>query len=68
MSEKTPTNHAILKAFQKYEEAFNVAIRALPLVPNDIVREYLDNRLYKGHSAFKHIALEALERKEAKKA
>lgn len=67
MTERPPTDAAILKAFQNYETAFNVAIRALQLVPNELVRDELDYRLYQGHRAFRQLALDAQERKDAKK-
>ena len=82
MSEKTPTNHAILKAFQKYEEALNTALSLLRTAPeksgifddNDDdsfkqhVAETRTRDLYRAHRAFHGIALAAQARAEAKKA
>ena len=67
MTERPPTDTQILKAFQEYEKSFNVAMRALQLVPSELVRSELDYRLYSGHGAFRQLALDAQERKDAKK-
>ena len=82
MSEKTPTNHAILKAFQKYEEALNVALSLLRTAPeksgifdeNDDdtfkahVAESRTRDLYQAQRAFHGMAIAAQDRIEAKKA
>ena len=81
MTEKTPTDAAILKAFQKYEEAWNVAMALLRTAPekcgifddNDEdtfmlhVAETRTRDLYRAHRAFHGIALAAQARAEAKK-
>ena len=82
MTEKTPTDAALMKAFQKYEEALNVALSLLRTAPeqsgifdeNDDdsfkqhVAETRTRDLYRAHRAFHGIALAAQARAEAKKA
>ena len=81
MTEKTPTDAAILKSFQKYEEAMNVALSLLRTAPEKSgifddtdedslkahVAESRTRDLYRAQRAFHGIALAAQDRIEAKK-
>ena len=78
--ERTPTDNAILKSFQKYEDALNTALSLLRTAPEksgifddtdeDSFKEYVaDSRtrdLYRAHRAFHGIALAAQARIDAK--
>lgn len=81
MTDRPPTDTQILKAFQKYEEALNVALSLLRTAPeksgifddNDEdsfkqhVAETRTRDLYRAHRAFHGIALAAQARIDAKK-
>lgn len=82
MTEKTPTDAALMKAFSKYEESMNVALALLRTAPEKSgifddtdedslkahVAESRTRDLYRAHRAFHGIALAAQARAEAKKA
>lgn len=79
--ERTPTDAAILKSFQKYEESMNVALSLLRTAPEKSgifddtdddsfqahVAESRTRDLYRAHRAFHGIALAAQHRIDAKK-
>ena len=82
MTEKTPTDNAILKSFQSYETSLNTALSLLRTAPeksgifddndDDSFKQHVAETrirdLYRAHRAFHGIALAAQDRIEAKKA
>lgn len=62
---KPPTDAAILKSFQKYEEGMNTCLAVLrAATPYDA---HAVNMVYGGHQVFREVAVGALNRQERKR-
>lgn len=68
--EKIPTDHAILRAFEKFEQGFNVALsyfRTHPLEDAHLHYAHHIDTLWAAHRVYREIAAAALSRIDAKK-
>lgn len=71
MTEKTPTDAAIVKGFEKFEQGFNVAIhyfRTHPLEDAHLHYAHQIDTLWAAHRVYREIAVAAQDRADAKKA
>lgn len=67
MTDKKPTDAAIIKAFQKFEEAMNVWMAEYRHSPVEEQNFIGFRHMWEAHDAFRRSALAAQERIDAKK-
>ena len=67
MPEKPPTDAAIIKGFEKFEQGFNVWMDEYRSSPEDLIHDMDHDRMWDAHTAYRKRALAAHARIEARK-
>lgn len=73
MTERAPTDAAIVKGFQRYEEAMNTALALLRIQPERVYEHNMQavgiaqDNFYRAHREYRVMAIAAQARIDAKK-
>lgn len=67
MTDRKPTDAAIIKAFQKFEEAMNVWMAEYRNTPEDHDHDLDRDNMWRAHAAYRKRAIAAQERIDARK-